>query len=203
VDDEVFRLRDTNLYKKKFGLNPQKKALIFVVSGPVSQFHKGFDQLKRILKEISSRDSSAPIEIVIVGFSKKGDFDEIPFNVINFENISSQEVMAELYAACDLSISCSRQDNLPSTLIEAALCGKRTISFDVGGISDVVSGDASGEVIRLGDISSFASAIQDAICRESNPQVVRNIAQSQFSPQVSAYSYLEFYNLLLNQGQTK
>lgn len=71
----------------------------------------------------------------------------------------------DLLAAADGFILHSLSEAMPMALLEAAAAGKILVATDVGGIRDVVPGDAHGYLIPAGDPPGLARTLAD-ICDE-------------------------------------
>jgi glycosyltransferase involved in cell wall biosynthesis len=64
-------------------------------------------------------------------------------------------VLAEL----DVFVLPSRWEGMPFSLLEAMSCGLPVVSFDVGGVTDLILDETHGAVVAPGDVRGFADAI--------------------------------------------
>jgi glycosyltransferase involved in cell wall biosynthesis len=62
-------------------------------------------------------------------------------------------------AQLDVFVLPSRWEGMPFTLLEAMSCGLPVVSFDVGGVTDLIPDEAHGAVVAPGDVRGFADAI--------------------------------------------
>ncbi len=73
---------------------------------------------------------------------------------------AQQEVM-ELYSICDLVLLTSQKEGLPNVIMEAMLAGKPVISFDVGGVKELIPSIDQGLVLPFNDTTAVTvKAIQ-------------------------------------------
>jgi glycosyltransferase involved in cell wall biosynthesis len=75
-----------------------------------------------------------------------------------------------VYAASDVFVLTSRNEGTPVALIEAMAAGLASVSTDVGGVRDVVTGPELGSLVPFGDADALASAVlalADAPARRS------------------------------------
>jgi glycosyltransferase involved in cell wall biosynthesis len=75
-----------------------------------------------------------------------------------------------VYAATDIFVLTSRNEGTPVALIEAMAAGVASVSTDVGGVRDVVTGPELGSLVPFGDADALASAVlalADAPARRS------------------------------------
>lgn len=75
------------------------------------------------------------IKYILVGCS---EIDKITIkdNVILVPPIKDKNELRKYYSLADLFCICSKQDNFPTTCIEAQCCGTRVCGFDVGGVKE-------------------------------------------------------------------
>ncbi|WP_022663069.1 glycosyltransferase [Paucidesulfovibrio longus] len=55
--------------------------------------------------------------------------------------------LAEVYAACDLYVLPTLQDNLPNTVLESLACGTPVLSYDVGGVPEMIEDGKNGFLV--------------------------------------------------------
>ncbi|WDN89043.1 hypothetical protein BuS5_02011 [Desulfosarcina sp. BuS5] len=67
--------------------------------------------------------------------------------------------IALLYAAADVMVAPSRQDNLPNTVIESLACGTPVIAFDICGMPDMIDHKLNGYLAKPFNTSALASGI--------------------------------------------
>jgi glycosyltransferase involved in cell wall biosynthesis len=65
-----------------------------------------------------------------------------------------------LYAAADVFVIPSRQDNLPNTGLEAHACGIPVVAFRTGGLVDIVADRVTGALAEPFVPASLAAAIR-------------------------------------------
>jgi glycosyltransferase involved in cell wall biosynthesis len=94
----------------------------------------------------------------------------------------------------------SRVEGLGLVAAESQLCGTPVIAYDSGGLPDVVSPDAGGTLVPVGDIAGLAAAIDRLVGTPAHAQALGEAARAHviqvFSPQHVARSYLTLYESL-------
>ena len=191
VDKGVFFPQDKMRAKKEIGISKSKYSLLFVVSGDIEQHHKGIDLLQKVLNdEVINKEK---FELIIVGDNHKSDLKFQEFTTRYLGSIDSQEKMNKIFNAADLIISTSRQDNLPNTLIEASFCGLPIISFNIGGISDIVQDGKNGRLIPAYDTSAMARVIVEMSSLQIIKSEVSEKAIRDFDFDKCAKSYNKHY----------
>ena len=79
----------------------------------------------------------------------------LPDGVLGFERTSSQQELAEIYSAVDLFFNPTREDNYPTTLLEAESCGCPVLTYDVGGCKEGISMKRSRAVASFEEAKSY------------------------------------------------
>jgi glycosyltransferase involved in cell wall biosynthesis len=129
---------------------------------------------------------------------------ELNLSLHSFGKINSDRQLRQIYAAADLFVLPSLEDNFPNTMLEAMSCGTPVVAFEVGGIPDVVKNGVTGWTVPLGDIAAMAAAILDCIfandLREQRGQASRQVMAEQYALTVQAQRYLELYEDLVQNA---
>ena len=85
---------------------------------------------------------------------------------------------AEWLAAADVHLLCSREDPMPSVVLEAMSAGTPTIGFaGTGGAADLLAAHRAGQCVPLGDTAAMAARIGPAV-RASTPQGRARLART-------------------------
>lgn len=93
---------------------------------------KGLDVFMELAKKLGES-----YQIVLVGTDECVD-TKIPKNVISIHRTQNQKELAELYSMADVFVNPTREDNFPTTNIEAIACGTPVITYDVGGSKEII-----------------------------------------------------------------
>ena len=67
--------------------------------------------------------------------------------------------LENVYGATDIFVLTSRNEGTPVALIEAMAAGVASVSTDVGGVRDVVTGPELGSLVPFGDAGALADAV--------------------------------------------
>lgn len=87
---------------------------------------------------------------------------------VHYQGYMQDDVsLALLYAACDVFVIPSRQENLPNTIMEALACGTPCVGFDVGGVSEMIDHKANGFLADPFDTEQMAAGI-DWVLQDSS-----------------------------------
>jgi glycosyltransferase involved in cell wall biosynthesis len=138
--------------KQKLGIDNGNKTLLFV-SQNLSNQRKGFDLLSQALKLITAHQ----FNIVTVG----NDKIELPINYkhVQINHIDNVDELNEIYAAVDLLVLPSREDNLPNVMLEAFANGTPVLGFNVGGMKDWIVEEKNGLLAKEMNPEFFAKEL--------------------------------------------
>jgi glycosyltransferase involved in cell wall biosynthesis len=107
------------------------------------------------------------------------------------------DALPSLYQRAAVTVMPSREEGLGLVAVESQLCGTPVIGYDSGGLPDVVSPQAGGTLVPVGDIAQLAAAIERITDAPSEARQLGEVARSHvlqaFSPQHVAAHYLELY----------
>lgn len=115
--------------------------------------------------------------------------------------VSEPEAAARFYAAADIFVCPSLQDNLPNTLIEAAACGTASVVFDAGGCPETIEEGVTGLIVPFADAEALGATIANLLDnperRHGMGRAARMQAEQQYGAGRMATDYLKLYNELI------
>lgn len=107
------------------------------------------------------------------------------------------------FSAADLFIFPTRADNLPLVLQESIACGTPMVSFNIGGVPDLVRPNITGYLANPEDAEDFAQGImqllEDDQLRENMAKNCREIALKEYPLELQAQRYMALYQEILAQ----
>jgi glycosyltransferase involved in cell wall biosynthesis len=68
-----------------------------------------------------------------------------------------------LYSICDLVLLTSRSEGLPNVILEAMLAGRATVSFDVGGVRELIPDARVGAIVPKGDLAAMTAQVSSLL----------------------------------------
>lgn len=196
IDTEVYRSLDPEYCRAQLNIPKGKKVLLFVATH-LREWRKGGELLFAALQQLPE---SIKAETVLLMLGE-GSVKEIGIEAIALGYIQDEHLKAIVYSAADLFVFPTRADNLPLVLQESLACGTPMISYDVGGVSDLVRPGVTGYLAKPEDTHDFAQGIvmllEDDTLRSQMKQYCRAIALSEYRHDLQAQRYLDLYKRLL------
>ena len=116
--------------------------------------------------------------------------------------MGKQENVSEILAVTDLFLLPSENESFGLAVLEAQACGVPSITSNAGGLPEVNLDGETGFTINVGDISTFASRIEqlidDADLRKRFSKNARTISRDQYSADKVMPLYLNYYEEVLS-----
>jgi glycosyltransferase involved in cell wall biosynthesis len=187
VDTTVFRPLPQEEARARLGLPPDRRIVLFAASD-LNERRKGLDLLERALKMVD-----APPLLALAGEG------EAPPGVETHSlgAIADDELLAQAYAAADAVAVPTIADALTQTAIESIACGTPCVTFDRGGVTDVVKHMETGYQARFGDVADLARGLETLLEGHGFGSRCRATAETEFSVDLQVQRYLELYEELL------
>ena len=198
LDLEFWHEKSKRDSRKGLDLTEEKILGLFIMSGDVGSYHKGFDILIECL--INNNNKLNNFELIVVG-KPNSIFKDINLPIKYIGSLKDDISLRLIYSAIDFVVIPSRIDNLPNTGVEALACSRPVVGFDIGGMRDIVSHLVNGYLVDRIDSDSLFKGIYWAINHSNDHQIMKNCrdyAETSFSPKNIAQMYLDLYKKFLN-----
>jgi glycosyltransferase involved in cell wall biosynthesis len=180
IDTEFFSPTANSL-----GLDPKKKYVLFVamrVNAPAKGFH--------LLKEALQFLDPSTTELLIVGGQLTED---LPLKAHNLGQITDPAKMRDIYAAADVFVTPSLEENLPNTIMEAMACGTACVGFEVGGIPEMIEHEVTGYVAQAFEPTDLAKGIKWCLASKTAGTKSRLRAIERYNQTTVAQQHLAYY----------
>lgn len=197
IDVEAFRPRSKAAARRELGV-PVDGFYVLCGSNYNAETRKGLRFLDRILAAAKARSQLAPSELKLLTVGEpKLDLHELDgAGAVQLGRVSL-DLMSSVYAAADVFLHPSVEDNFPGMLLESLSCGTPAVAFDVGGVADIVQDEVSGLLAPAGDELAMAAALSSLIDDRQRLQRMseraRAHAEEHFSDVSSARLHAELY----------
>ena len=111
-----------------------------------------------------------------------------------------------LYNSSDLTIVPSINENFPNVILESMSCGTPVISFNTGGISNIID-NKNGVLVERFDIDKFIKSIsslsQNKEILETLKKNSRKTIVRKFSVSNEVKNYIKIYKKIINENKQK
>lgn len=188
LDTSLFAPADRMALRRALGWPEDRKVLLFLAEN-LNETRKGFHLLTEALRKMTLDQ----VMLVAVGRSPEG-LEGIPYIHVPFT--SKEHELARVYAAADLYVTPSLEDNLPNTVLESLACGTPVTAFRTGGIPEMVQHGINGWICDSADALSLQIGLEQMLFRGDLASMSRAAVQSvqtHFSESAVAAAYISLY----------
>jgi glycosyltransferase involved in cell wall biosynthesis len=199
IDTDIYQPIDNAQCRQVLNI-PEGKHVLMFGAASLSDIRKGGDLLRKALIDLPQSLKANTI-LLTLGTGGESIGESIGIPTINLGYVSSDHLKAIAYNAADLFIFPTRADNLPLVLQESMACGTPMVSFNIGGVPDLVRPGETGYLAAPEDTTDFHNGIiellEDSALREQMAQNCRSIALAEYSIEQQADRYIALYQGLL------
>jgi len=200
LDPEVFRPIPKQAAREVLGLHPERKVVLFGAHF-ASERRKGGALLLEALARLHQ-----DIELLVIGRGAT-QFESSAFPVRCLGPIHDDQLLAAVYSAADVFVLPTLADNLPNTVLESMACGTPVVSFEVGGVPELVRHMETGYVARYGDPADLAEGLQRLLgsqeLRATLGSRCRQVVEQNYRLDLQARRFLELYHALIERRQAR
>lgn len=191
LDVDSFAPRDKDFSRRVLGI-PRESLVVLFVAENVKNRRKGFDLLLEALPHLQDLP-----DLHLVSVGKGGAELDAAVPHLPLSYTGEERLLSLVYSAADVFVLPSRQDNLPSTVLEALSCGVPVVGFRVGGVPELIRPGVTGTLARPEDPGSLATAIReilsDSEARSGMAAECRRTAVLDYTVDTQVQRYAELY----------
>jgi glycosyltransferase involved in cell wall biosynthesis len=192
IDLAVFKPGDRDEARRRLRL-PLDRKIVFFAAANINERRKGLHLLAEALRRLED-----PPLLLVAGSGTVARGIETRY----LGSVLDEEVLADAYRAADVFAVPTLADVLTQTAPESIACGTPCVSFDRGGVIDVVRHLETGYQARFGDVDELANGLttllrdEELLARLSAR--CREVAETEFSVDLQVQRYAGLYEELLD-----
>jgi glycosyltransferase involved in cell wall biosynthesis len=159
VDTNMFRPGPKAHLRQQLGFPPDAFVILTGAQNPSGDPRKGLAAVMAALQKI--RDQ-LPARVMLAVFGTSAPIVGSPISAVSLGALADDLSLSQVYAACDVFVCASSEDNLPNTVLESMACGVPVVAFSVGGIPEAVDDEQNGWLVAAGDVEALGAALLTA-----------------------------------------
>ena len=167
------------------GLPKEKRLILFGALGGATDERKGYRFLAEAVKKLAQAGWGERVELVTFGSGSPGKSSEFGIPTNHLGRLYDEISLAMCYAAADLFVSPSIEDNLPNTVLESLACGVPVVAFDIGGMPDMIEHKIDGYLARPQSAEDLANGIAMVV---ADPNRYKALAEQARKKAVQEYA---------------
>lgn len=206
IDLERWAPLEQGLARQVLNLPMDRQIILLCADGGARDPRKGAHLLAEALQKVDEwhTEIADSCLLLILGQEENPTFKTtIPTRFAG--RLTSDLELRLHYAAADVVVIPSIQDNLPLVGIEAHACGTPVVGFNIGGLPDIISHEYTGALAEPLDPASLAKALiwvlQDKDRHHELSTNARNKAEDLWSPGVVSKQYCKLYEQIIPDKQ--
>ena len=193
LDTSKYKPIESSLARELLNLPQNKKLVLFGAMSATSDPRKGFHLLMPALQKLIYSLGQDQIELVVFGSSQPSELLDFGFKAHYLGRLYDDISLALLYAAVDVFVAPSIQDNLPNTVMEALACGTPCVAFKIGGMLDMIDHKQNGYLAKPLEVEDLARGIawilEDELRLQSLSWRAREKVEQEFTVERQAKIY--------------
>jgi len=183
----------------------ERPILVFGAMAATSDQRKGYGALQEALKLFARCPIGRNALAVVFGGEQHAAQDIGGLHVLHVGRIDEESRLAQLYAAADVLVAPSLEDNLPNVILEALGCATPVVAFAAGGIPDAVEHQRNGYLAPVGAADDLARGIEwalDPARKQGLAAAARETAERRFDIRNCARQYRDLFADLIEARST-
>lgn len=205
INTQRYKPINRQIVRKVLNLPQDKQLVLFVAVNATSARRKGFNFLQLALQSLCKSGWQDKVELVVIGSSQAENQTDLGFKSHYLGKLSDDISLTQIYAATDVFVAPSIQDNLPNTVLEAIACGTPCVAFKIGGMSDMIEHQKNGYLAQPFEMEDLAQGIAWVLEDKERHQKLcdraREKVEQEFTQELQARSYVSLYTEILTEEQ--
>ncbi|NEO31213.1 MAG: glycosyltransferase [Symploca sp. SIO3C6] len=197
IDTQKYKPIKQQVARGLLNLPQDKQLVLFGSLKATSNKRKGFHLLQSALQDLSKSEYQNEIELVIFGASRPKNPPEFGFNTYYLGTLGDDLSLALVYSAADVFVLPSIQENLANTVMEAIACATPCVTFNIGGMSDMIEHQQNGYLAQPYKIEDLAQGIVWVLKNQERHQKLstraRAKAEQEFTQELQAHRYSSLF----------
>lgn len=189
IDLENFKKTDKSEARKTLKLPEDKKIVLFSANGGVKNPFKGGEFVFQAFEKLKNRSD-------ILFLNIGGESNQESENWQDFGYVKDTKTMAKLYSAADVYLFPTLAETFGMTIVEAMSCGLPVVTFETGGVPEIVENGKVGFVVEYKNGEMLTSALEKLLDDDNlREKMAENAveASKKFSKERMVEEYLKLY----------
>lgn len=155
IDTSIFTKRNKLVCRIKHNLPKNKKIILFVATGGKTNAWKGWKYTESVISHFKNKD-----DYVFVCIGGSDSEKENSDNIIYIPYVENKKVLSEYFSSADVFLFTSIAENFPLVILEAAGSGTPVVSFDVGGVKEVITHKKNGYIAEYKNTDDLIRGVE-------------------------------------------
>jgi glycosyltransferase involved in cell wall biosynthesis len=192
VDTGLFVPRPKAEARAQLGL-PRERPIVLFTAGPLHEERKG---LRYALDAVTAIADINPL-VLLIGQDEPGSEEQFAgLDVVRTGYLRDESKKALYFAAADMFLFTSLEDNLPLSILETMAAGTPVVGFRTGGVPEMVAQGTEGYLVPQRDGEGLAKGLREALTSQRAAawgRAARQRIEKDFSQRLFFERHLQLY----------
>ena len=201
IDTKIYRIKKRKKIPK---IVPKNKFIILFTAKYLYEKRKGFEYFGKLTKIINKLYPDK-VHFVTVGKYNNEILKIFPYNTTHFGLIKNEKKIVDIYNFSHVSFILSKRDNLPQTALEANMCGLPIISWNFGGVKEIIKNGLNGKLLNKLNEKEIKKILDVYIFKKNYRNLnmkIHNFSKKTYSSEIIVKKYLKLYKKILSKTTT-
>lgn len=201
LDTERFRPQGRAEACAALGLPYGRRYLLFSALNPLEDRRKGFAELRAALEILARRPDAGQLELLLAG-PLYGELPKMPIATRSLGLVTDDQVMAQLYAAAEVTAMPSLEEAFGKVAMESLACGTPVVCLASTGTAEIVHHLQHGYHARPRDVADLAAGMEFVLDHPEPGRLARQARRhvlDTYTFEQQASAYLRVYESLLER----
>lgn len=206
IDTQQYQPVDRQIARRLLRLPSDKFLILFGAIQATHDRRKGFHLLQSALQKLSESGWGKKAELVVLGATQPANPIDLGMPTHYLGKLKDDIALSLVFAAADVFVAPSIQDNLPNTVLEAIACGTPCVAFNIGGMPDLIEHQQTGYLAQPFQIDDFVQGIIWILVEPERHQKLANAArckaEREFNLKLQANRYTNLFHQLISRSNS-
>lgn len=197
LDTQTYKPIDQAFARSVLNLPQDRHLVLFGAMFGTGDRRKGFHLLQPALNRLRQTEWGDRTDLVVFGSASPQNSTDVDFKIHALGRLKDEFSLALAYAATDVFVAPSIEDNLPNTIMEASACGTPCVGFYTGGIPDLISHKETGYLCQPFEVEDLMQGIswvlRNSDRRRKLGEAARTKVETEFSYRRQAQKYADLF----------
>jgi len=199
IDTFAWKPTPKKIAKNNLGINENEFVIAFGAISSDKDPRKGYDLVVNAIENFTQNNKNLSTNLLMFGGDGNPDDFSTRVKFISFKHVNNDAKLQQIYSAADLMLVPSRQEAFGQTALESLACGTPVVSFNVGGLRDIVEHGISGYLAKPFSAESLADGINWVLDQSDSDKLYHSCRQKahKFSLDHVANKHQQLYKKLI------
>ena len=206
LDHNLYRPRDKQTVREILGMPLDKKIILIGAMNFLKDKRKGGHYLKKAFELLVKAGCDEKYEVYVLGTTAPLIDQKFGFKTNYYGTNRDDLSLALLYAAVDVFVAPSIEENFSATVFESLSCGTPVVAFDIGGMPDMITHKQNGYLAKPYLVDDLAAGIKWVLEDPSWPNLAinaRKFIENECTLKIQANRYKRIYDSMIANHLTK